>query len=606
MNLVLDLDSFRPALPVEAGQLRKTWEALIDRLPIGVYICEPDGTLARYNDKAAQLWGRSPPVGDPKIRYSGARRVLRITGEPLDLDVSPLAEVLRTGVPMRNHEFILERPDGSRVYCLANADPIFDEAGVLLGVVNCFQDITAQKQAEIRQLQEQKVLRAIIETTPECIKIVACDGTLLQMNAAGCQMVETESADQVEGASVLNLIAPEHREEWEQNHKRVCAGEKLSWEFDIVGLKGTRRHMETQAAPLSLPDGSVAHLAVTRDISGRKQQELKLREQEARLRGILESLPAAVYTTDVEGRITFFNQAAVELSGRVPELGTDQWCVTWKLFWPDGTPLPHDQCPMSIALKEGRPVRNVEAVAERPDGTRVPFLPFPTPLRNAEGEIIGAVNMLVDLTERKKAEERLHLLVREVDHRGNNLLSVVGAAMNFTLTDDVDTFRKIMHGRISALANSQRLLSAARWEQADLRELIHAELEPYGNKCAELEGPDVALKPASAQAIAVIMHELATNAAKYGALSVSTGRIAIGWTRAEGDLIVRWREIGGPPVKRPTRRGFGSTAIRASIERQMDGTLSIDWDPAGVVYEFRIPAKELRQGAEHLTGSLGF
>lgn len=133
----------------------------------------------------------------------------------------------------------------------------------------------------------------------------------------------------------------------------------------------------------------------------------ELRASERRLREVIEALPAAVYTTDAEGRITSFNQAAVGFAGRVPELGTDSWCVSWKLFWPDGTPLPHDQCPMAIALKEGREIRGQEAVAERPDGTRVHFIPYPTPLRDALGKVVGAVNMLVDITARRQVEDAL-------------------------------------------------------------------------------------------------------------------------------------------------------------------------------------------------------
>ena len=132
-----------------------------------------------------------------------------------------------------------------------------------------------------------------------------------------------------------------------------------------------------------------------------------MRESERRLHEIIEAIPAAVYTTDADGRITFFNRAAVEFSGRVPELGTDSWCVTWKLYNTDGTPLPHDQCPMAVALREKRPVLGCEAVAERPDGQRRIFTPYPTPLFDEQGRLTGAVNMLVDITERKHAEDIL-------------------------------------------------------------------------------------------------------------------------------------------------------------------------------------------------------
>ena len=122
-----------------------------------------------------------------------------------------------------------------------------------------------------------------------------------------------------------------------------------------------------------------------RDISNQKRAEAALRDSERRLQELLAAIPAAIYTTDSTGKITYYNEAAVELAGRRPTIGSDKWCVTWKLYWPDGTALPHDQCPMAIALKEGRPVRGKEAVAERPDGTRVPFIPFPTPIHDSSG-----------------------------------------------------------------------------------------------------------------------------------------------------------------------------------------------------------------------------
>ena len=112
----------------------------------------------------------------------------------------------------------------------------------------------------------------------------------------------------------------------------------------------------------------------------------------------MQGLPTAVYTTDADGRITFYNEAAAELWGVRPELGKSEFCGSWKLFWPDGTPLPHDECPMALSLKERRPIRGMEAIAERPDGTRVPFIPYPTPLFDAAGVLIGGVNTLVDIT----------------------------------------------------------------------------------------------------------------------------------------------------------------------------------------------------------------
>lgn len=119
---------------------------------------------------------------------------------------------------------------------------------------------------------------------------------------------------------------------------------------------------------------------------------------------VLDDIPAAIYVTDTEGAVTYFNKACVELAGRTPELGRDKWCVTWKIYTPDGRFLPHDRCPMAVAIRERRPIRNVEAIADRPDGTRIHFVPFPTPLFDGEGNFAGAVNLLLDVTEQRKPE----------------------------------------------------------------------------------------------------------------------------------------------------------------------------------------------------------
>jgi len=123
--------------------------------------------------------------------------------------------------------------------------------------------------------------------------------------------------------------------------------------------------------------------------------------------GLLDALPVAVYTTDAEGRITYYNEAAADLWGCRPEIGSDRWCGSWRMFRPDGRPFPHDECPMAAAVKNGEAIRGIEAIAERPDGTRIRFLPFPTPLRDAAGNIIGAINLLMDLAERDRAESAL-------------------------------------------------------------------------------------------------------------------------------------------------------------------------------------------------------
>jgi PAS domain S-box-containing protein len=168
-----------------------------------------------------------------------------------------------------------------------------------------------------------------------------------------------------------------------------------------------------------------------------------LPEREQYYLDILEALPVAIYTADAAGKITYYNQAAADFAGRRPKLGSDDWCVSWRLFWPDGTPMPHAECPMAVTLREGRPIRGQEAVAERPDGTRVPFMPYPTPLFDAAGRLVGAVNLLMDITDQKRAQAEARttraLLEARVDHRTQALADTTDR-----LKENEETFRLLV------------------------------------------------------------------------------------------------------------------------------------------------------------------
>lgn len=211
------------------------------------------------------------------------------------------------------------------------------------------------------------------------------------------------------------LVHPEDRERVSQaieNSLRRDAPYQV--EMRAVRPDGKVVWIYTNATVLREHGEPVRMLGGSVDITGIKHAEQALRDSEQRYRSVIEALPAAVYTTDAQGRVTMFNQAAVDFSGRTPEVGSDSWCVTWKLFHPDGTPMPHAECPMAMSLETGEPIRGYEAIAERPDGTRSNFIPYPTPLRDGQGNVVGAINMLVDITDRKKTEETLERSEREL------------------------------------------------------------------------------------------------------------------------------------------------------------------------------------------------
>jgi len=304
-------------------------------------------------------------------------------------------------------------------------------------------------------------------------------------------------------------------------------------------------------------------------------------QSEHTVRELLNALPAAIYTTDAEGRLTFFNRAAEELAGRKPEIGKDNWCVTHRLYRTDGTPLPHDQCPMAVAVRERRPIRDVEAIAERPDGTRMPFMPFPTPLYDADGNFIGAVNMLVDLTSRKAGEAKEKLLVRELQHRSNNLLSVVQtiASRSLSTAKSLSGAKAIFEARLHALARAHRRLTDSDWIGVELSEIITAELEPFAPR-TKVEGPSITLGPQRAQDFSLAIHELVTNAVKYGALSRLGGDVSVSWkieSNGRGKVLkFHWRERGGPPVAKPSREGFGTLLLNSVLD-----SATLDYPPEG-------------------------
>jgi len=322
-----------------------------------------------------------------------------------------------------------------------------------------------------------------------------------------------------------------------------------------------------------------------------------LPEHERRFRELLDALPAAVYTTDAAGRITYYNEAAVALWGHRPPLGTSEWCGSWKLFWPDGTPLPHEQCPMALALKEDRAVRGTEAAAERPDGTRVPFIPYPTPLHDEAGQLIGAVNMLVDITDRKHAEERQALLVRELHHRVKNTLATVQAIMGSTAraVDNIEAFKTALFGRIQSLSKTHLLL-ADDPRAVNFDHILRSELDAFddgSNERIVLSGPDVPLSSQVAVSLGMAIHELTTNAAKFGALSVFGGKVEVTWSvtidATRRTLAFDWVESGGPPVAPPLRQGFGSRLLAFVLPGQIQAKTQIDYAPQGIRIHCALP-----------------
>ena len=466
------------------------------------------------------------------------------------------------------------------------------------------------------------------------------------------------------------------------------------------------------------------------DIRLRGQAEAAPPAEMGQLSQLLDALPTAVYTTDAAGRITSYNRAAVELWGCRPQLGKSEWCGSWRLYWPDGRPLPHDQCPMAIALKERRPLKGAEALAERPDGTRVPFLAYPSPLIDESGALVGAVNMLIDITERKRAEhdgqllasivessddaivsknldgiitswnrgaarlfgytaeevvgkpitiiipadrldeettiiecirhgervdhyetirrrkdgtlveisltvspikdaqgrivgaskiarditelrraqEQQNLLLREMGHRVKNLFAVASGVVTLSArsANTPQDMAKAVRDRLDALTRAHDLtrpglLGMAEESSRDttLHALFATIFAPYAEISKDRErvvisGPEVPIGGSAVTSFALLLHEFATNAAKYGALASPSGCVRVDWSAEEDELALTWQEHGGPPiVGQPECNGFGSMLANRIVNSQFGGRLSHDWKPEGLTIHLSVPIQQL-------------
>jgi two-component sensor histidine kinase/DNA-binding response OmpR family regulator len=249
---------------------------------------------------------------------------------------------------------------------------------------------------------------------------------------------------------------------------------------------------------------------------------------------------------------------------------------------------------------EDKPTFQTEARIIRPNGAMRWCICAAAMTRDERGSVVRVSGVTIDITDRKEAEERQALLTREVDHRARNALAVTQSIVRLTKGSTIKSYIAAVEGRIGALSRAHTLLSESRWQGADLIKLVDEELSPYrtGADNVTASGPHVSLRPVTAQILALALHELATNAAKYGALSSTAGRVEISWELKAGNLTLQWREIGGPHARVPDSQGFGTKIITASVASQLGGKATFNWAPEGLHCTLSIPISDTIGPAE--------
>jgi PAS domain S-box-containing protein len=319
-----------------------------------------------------------------------------------------------------------------------------------------------------------------------------------------------------------------------------------------------------------------------------EQIEAALRESEQRLRwlaSIIDSSDDAIVSKNLDGVITSWNGGAERIFG---------YSASEAIGQPITLVIPQDrqgeEREILTRIRRGERVDHFETIRQRKNGVLIVVSLTISPVKDAGGRIVGASKIARDITEQKKNQELIVTLAREAEHRSKNLLANALATVNLSQSDSPEGLKEIIAGRIQALANVCSLFAATRWIGAEISEIATQELAPYfERKRTLIDGPPTLLAPDAAQAVAVTLHELATNAAKYGALSTPDGQVRLEWSHAvDGRLQLRWTETGGPVAREPTRKGLGSRIIEQMIVQQK-GEVRFDWRKDGLVCKIKVP-----------------
>ncbi|WP_207455639.1 PAS domain S-box protein [Azospirillum sp. SYSU D00513] len=432
--------------------------------------------------------------------------------------------------------------------------------------------------------------RGLTEQAAVGIAHTAFDNRWIALNRAFCDMVGY-NREELQALTFTDITHPDDRARDLELVRALDAGEIPSYRHEKRYLRkdGTVIWVLVTVSLLRGEDGRAAcRAALIQEITEHKRTVAALAERTAHLSALIEQTMAGVSETNAEGRFIFVNDRYCRLVGRTREelLRLRMHDITH----PDDLVLNAPLFRQAMATGEAF---EIEKRYIRPDGSIVWVNNSVTPIRLGEGAPSSMFAVTVDVTERKRGEEHQRLLINELNHRVKNTLAIIQglARQTFRRPEIPDSARRDFEGRLGALSAAHDVLTRQSWEAASIREIVAQAAgahDPGGGRLV-IEGPDLLLPPKTAVSLAMAVHELATNAVKYGGLSGPAGTVEVRWGTGGGRLGLTWRERGGPPVAPPARRGFGTRMIERGLAAELEGVVAIDFHPEGLVCTVEAP-----------------
>ena len=553
----------------------------------------PDGRVSYdfISVGAASMFGASK-------EWRGARSMDELTSRVAPEDRAAWREAMEKSVrevsPLDLEVRVL-LPDGGSRWIRTIAKGWREGAAVVFDGVAF--DVTAQKLAEARLRETERRLAAIVDGSRDAIWSWTSDGMITSWNAEAERMFGYAAAEAV-GSSILMLVPPERHATAVEVIGHLQQGDWFEqYETVRIAKGGGRVEVELTVSPIRDQSGTVVGAAtICRDITRRREAETALLRNEELLRLSQQAGRVGSFEWDVESARARYSPEFERIYG-APAGSLGEAFEDWlERVHPEDRERAREY--QRTALTGGEAERQLEFRIVRPDGGVRWVEARSRALHGSAGAPLRVVGINVDVTERKETEDRQALLLREFNHRVKNVLANIRAlALQTKLSlGPGDDFVGSFEGRLETFARTHAALLDDDREAAPLRALAEQELAPYAGvaNVAEIDGPDLSLRIQAAHMLAMALHELATNAAKYGALSTPGGRVLLRWRleRTEGELQVQvlWQEADGPEVAPPQRKGFGRSLMERGVAAGLGGSARLEFAPSGVRYEITFPA----------------